>query len=179
MLATPLNKLNPALLAEVVCASLKVQVQSPHSEARIQAEILGHMVNDYVVLYSPGKRPNSNLGVLELRIGDELTVRFLHDGNAYGFVSEVKYLARMPDELVFLRYPQAIEHVSVRRHRRLSCRLPCNLLTGSGEKAPAVLLDISEGGMKIASRALGESGHEEGMGVTIELTLPDTAGGAR
>lgn len=121
----------------------------------------------------------ASLGVLELRIGDELTVRFLHDGNAYGFVSDVMNLTRVPDEFVFLRYPQMIEHVSVRRHRRLGCRLPCNLVTGNGEKARAALLDISEGGLKVASRAFRDSGQDAGTVVTIELTLPDTAGGVR
>lgn len=171
------SRLSPALLEECIGEPLSVLVQASHYDSRIQAEIFGYVRGGYVALHSPGRRHNAGLSALLLRVGDEVAVRFLHDGTAYGFASEVIHLTTRPDALVFLQYPRELAQVSVRHHRRLKCRLPCNLVSAGGELAPAVLLDISEGGMKIASKAFGQSDQELSTSIKVELTLPSTAGG--
>lgn len=171
---------NPASsmqLPNILGQPLKVLVQASHSDMRIQAEVFGHTPGRYVALHSSGRRPNASLSTLELRIGDELTVRFLFDGIAYAFTSDVTHLSAHPEPLTFLRYPQAVAQVSVRRYRRLACRLPCNLLDPTGVRIPALLLDISEGGGKVAIRGFQDDDSATRAVVTIELNLPSSAGG--
>lgn len=176
-----MNELNDPVhslqLPNILGQPLKVLVQASHSDTRIQAEVFGHTPGRHVALHSSGRRPNASLSTLELRIGDELTVRFLFDGIAYAFTSDVTHLSAHPEPLTFLRYPQSVAQVSVRRYRRLACRLPCNLLDPKGGRIPALLLDISEGGGKVAIRGFREEDSATHSAVTIELNLPSSAGG--
>jgi hypothetical protein len=164
-------------LADVLAPALKVFVQAPLFASRIEAKILGSAVGQYVTLHSPGSKPGAGLSTLAPRIGDTLIIRFLVDGIAYGFTSCVTHLLAHPESLVFLEYPESIAQVSVRRDTRIPCRLPCNLIRSGGERTPALLLDISEGGCKVACRSIGEEQRTEGATTRLELTLPPPAEG--
>ena len=171
------NELPRRQLADVLAPALKVFVQAPLFASRIEAKILGSAIGQYVALHSPGSRPGAGLSSLAPRVGDDLIIRFLVDGIAYGFTGRVMHLLAHPESLVFLEYPESIAQVSVRRDRRIPCRLPCNLVDSTGERIPALLLDISEGGSKVACRGLGEEQRAADTPVKLELTLPPPSGG--
>jgi len=164
-------------LSEVLSAPLKIFVQAPLFASRVEAKILGYAIGQYVILHSPGGKPGAGLSSLAPRIGDDLIIRFLVDGIAYGFTSHVTHLLAHPESLIFLQYPESIAQVSVRRDRRIPCRLPCNLIDSTGQRTPALLLDISEGGGKVASRDIKEEQRSPGAPVKLELTLPPPTGG--
>ena len=164
-------------LSDVLSAPLKIFVQAPLFASRVEAKILGYAIGQYVILHSPGSKPGAGLSSLAPRIGDDLIIRFLVDGIAYGFTSHVTHLLAHPESLVFLQYPESIAQVSVRRDRRIPCRLPCNLIDSTGQRTPALLLDISEGGGKIASSEVKEEHRSAGTPVKLELTLPPPTGG--
>ena len=164
-------------LSDVLSEPLKIFVQAPLFASRVEAKILGYAIGQYVILHSPGSKPGMGLNTLAPRIGDDLIIRFLVDGIAYGFTSHVTHLLAHPESLVFLQYPESIAQVSVRRDRRLPCRLPCNLIDSTGQRTPALLLDISEGGSKVASRDVKEEHRSAGAPVKLELTLPPPTGG--
>lgn len=164
-------------LAEVLGEPLRVIAQAPLFDARVEAKVFGYAPGQYVALHSPGSKPNSGLSSLAPRLGDELIVRFLVDGIAFGFTSRVMHVTAHPGSLVFLEYPESVAQVSVRQDRRIPCRLPCNLVLSSGERSPALLLDISEGGGRIASRSLIPEDRASGTPVSVELTLPPPDGG--
>lgn len=165
-------------LSDVLSTPLKIFVQAPLFASRVEAKILGYSIGHYVTLHSPDSKPGAGLNTLAPRIGDDLIIRFLVDGIAYGFTSHVIHSLAHPESLVFLQYPESIAQVSVRRDRRIPCRLPCNLLDSTGRRTPALLLDISEGGGKVASRDIKEEQRSAEAPVKIELTLPPPAGGA-
>lgn len=165
-------------LADVLPPTLRVSVQAPPYASRIEAKILGCSIGQYVVLSSSsGGRPGNGLSALTPRIGDVLVVRFLVDGIAYGFSSRVTHLIAHPETLIFLEYPESIEQASIRRDRRIASRLPCNLIYSSGERIPALLLDISEGGGKIVTRSIDEAYRAPGTAVKLEFTLPPPSNG--
>lgn len=159
-------------LADVLGVPLSIIVQAAHIEAKVFGYSRGH----YVALHSPGSKPNAGLSTLASRIGDELIVRFLVDGIAFGFSSCVIHVAAQPDSLVFLEYPKAVAQVSIREDRRM----PCNLVLGDGDRSSALLLDISEAGGRVASRRLSSERHgTEGMPVSLALALPPPEGDTR
>jgi c-di-GMP-binding flagellar brake protein YcgR len=84
----------------------------------------------------------------KLKKSDPCTVRFLKDGVAYGFGSEIISVQFFPFPLMFLRYPADVELIKIRVSHRHKVNLPAVLSDSSGAvlASDAVLLDISEGG---------------------------------
>jgi len=84
----------------------------------------------------------------KLWTGDTVTVRFLKDGVAYGFTSEIISVQYHPFPLMFIKYPAEIETLSLRVAPRHKLKLPAKFLRASGTviTADAILIDVSEGG---------------------------------
>ena len=83
----------------------------------------------------------------QLNIGSELTTRYLHaGGKIYGFQTSVLAMEVRPFPLLFLKYPESVEVLSLRRFERVQCFTPATLFHQSKE-LKAVIVDISAGGM--------------------------------
>jgi len=82
-----------------------------------------------------------------LKSKDPVKARFLKDGIAYGFESEIIAVQFYPFPLMFMKYPAKLETLKLRVATRFKADLPAKLLDASGALiADAVLIDISEGG---------------------------------
>jgi len=83
-----------------------------------------------------------------IKSNDVLKIRFLREGNAYGFVADVLHVQFYPFPLMFLSYPGSIEFVKLRIAPRFKVDLPATLRRSSDEVdlADSTMLDISEGG---------------------------------
>lgn len=161
----------------VIAAGNVVTIQRMGEEARVRAEVLGAVPDAYIALrYVYGSPKSRTLGFLNLRAEDSLILRFMHEGVVYGFRTAVSRLVTDPDYLVFVRYPRFIEQVSVRRERRMSCRMPCLVTLDSGVARPGLMLDVSSAGCRvIAQLNQAEAVPPEGFPVTVTLALPDQA----
>lgn len=84
----------------------------------------------------------------KLKNNDLCKVRYLKDGVAYGFESEVISVQFYPFPLMFLKYPVNIERLDIRVSRRFKFDLPAVFSESSGVviSSDAVILDVSEGG---------------------------------
>ncbi|AOV16246.1 hypothetical protein BJI67_03420 [Acidihalobacter aeolianus] len=162
----------PSDFSPILTGGLKVFVQVPPYEARFEASILGCVAQEYVIVRAAASGKSPGVASLAPRVGDKLIVRFLVDGVAYGFVTPVIHSGALPEPLLFLHYPERIDRVSVRQHRRLPCRLPCTLVGSTGEKNIALLLDISEQGAKIAYPESNAQGCDAGTAIGLDLPLP-------
>ncbi len=82
----------------------------------------------------------------KLKTNEPSKVRFLQNGVAYGFESEIITI-QVPFPLVFIKYPQEIACLKLRVAPRFKTDLSVNLIDASGQTIPdAVMIDISEGG---------------------------------
>lgn len=81
--------------------------------------------------------------------GNEATIRYIYEGIASGYKTEVIKMINSPDRLLFLKYPKIIESYNLRRHKRISCFMEAKLNFGE-EKAVAVLEDLSTSGCCIS-----------------------------
>lgn len=83
----------------------------------------------------------------QLKSRDICKVRFLREGVAYGFETVVLSVQFVPSPIMFLRYPEQVERVELRRAPRCRISVPVRLTDVSGtENAGAVMDDLSEGG---------------------------------
>jgi c-di-GMP-binding flagellar brake protein YcgR len=83
----------------------------------------------------------------QLKSRDVCKVRFLREGVAYGFEAVVLSVQFLPAPIMFLRYPEHVERVELRRAPRCKVGMPVKLSDQAGAESPgAVMDDLSEGG---------------------------------
>jgi c-di-GMP-binding flagellar brake protein YcgR len=98
-------------------------------------------------------------GVSEyLYVEKPITVRYMHEGQVYGFSSEIIYMATSPFRLAFLRFPDTIEAVNLRESKRIDCYLPARVMLAEGSHEqltsyPAMITNISSGGCQAVIEA--------------------------
>ena len=113
-------------------------------EGRITAELVGLVHFEYLVLrlpWIPGLRTR-------LVAGAVVTVRFISDGVLCGFQSEIITHVGKPSLLLFVIYPDVVEKLSIRQHKRIQCALPAQLHSSRGD-AKGLLANISQGGCRM------------------------------
>lgn len=120
---------------------------------RLAAELIGVVHFEFLILrlpWVPGLRAR-------LLPGSMMTVRFVSSGDLCGFQSAVLSHTAKPALILFLEYPEVIEKLTLRQHRRVRCALPVQMHSRRGD-APGLIADLSRGGCKLALDLRGQSG---------------------
>lgn len=111
----------------------------------------------------------------KLKANDRCKVRFLKEGVAYGFSSDILAVQFFPFPLMFMKYPAHIETLKLRVAQRFKTNLPVLLLDTSASivAADATMLDISENGcgLKVPVQKAGGLSPDESY--TIALRIMD------
>lgn len=96
---------------------------------------------------------STQLKSLKIASDDDCVIRFVKDGVAYGFQTNMLSMQYHPTPLIFLKYPQDIKSMSFRKASRIKTNIPARFLKdkGSGEfiAADARVVDLSETGCRI------------------------------
>ncbi|MBE0568556.1 MAG: flagellar brake protein [Deltaproteobacteria bacterium] len=83
----------------------------------------------------------------KIKGGDVCTVRFLQDGVAYGFATEVISVQYFPYPLMFLKFPIKISCLKLRVAQRYKTDLPATFSEAAGSLiCDAAMIDLSEAG---------------------------------
>ncbi|MEW5774040.1 MAG: flagellar brake protein [Thermodesulfobacteriota bacterium] len=105
----------------------------------------------------------------------KVKVRYIHEGNLYGFLSQVVACQVTPFRLLYLAYPKAFERLNLRRDQRVDCFIPAGLeMPGSvGPAYRAMVMNISTSGCRAALDAAGQRlpGFEVGNAVRLGFRL--------
>ncbi|MDL2210890.1 flagellar brake protein [Desulfovibrio sp. OttesenSCG-928-O18] len=123
------------------------------ADGRIAADLVGMVHFEYLILrlpWVPGLRSR-------LVGGATATVRFVSDGELCGFQSPILTHIAKPSLLLFLEYPEVVEKLALRQHKRVQCALPVQLHSRRGD-AQGVIADLSRGGCKMALDVRGQQG---------------------
>ncbi|HKK23417.1 MAG TPA: flagellar brake domain-containing protein, partial [Pseudohaliea sp.] len=107
-------------------AGMLLALQTPGSRARRFASLLGYAERDYMVLRPSPSHPG-DLRAMRLQLGDDLMVRYLEAGTAYGFRVHVTRVLQQPELLVFTSVPVSAETRALRREERIPCMIPCQV----------------------------------------------------
>ena len=94
---------------------------------------------------------------------NNIIVRYLYDGKAYGFYSTLLAALNEPFRLAFLSYPEKIETVNLRKFQRVPCLIP-GAVSMNGVSHLGVFTDVSEGG---CSFLFDQSGSAPNPGVNV------------
>lgn len=114
--------------------------------AKTRAKLVGGQTDEFVLIRLP-----LTAGVRErCREGNQVVVRFIHDGTVYGFRTAVIEYTAKPFSLVFMQYPFRLETHSLRQEERIACRFRANLTVGRKTIA-GKLVDISGSGCRFKS----------------------------
>ncbi len=100
-------------------------------------------------------------------------VRFIHEGNVFGFSAYIIAPIRQPFPLVFLTYPDELESLNLRTNPRYPVRIEATYTYQTPEgSAPGMgtglILNISEGGCLLE----GEQFFDPGSRLTLSFTIP-------
>jgi PilZ domain. len=114
-------------------------------ESRVAADLVGMVHFEYLIArlpWVPGLRTR-------LVGGTAVTVRFVSKGDLCGFqVPIVTHIAK-PSLLLFIEYPEIIEKLALRQHKRLQCALPVQIHSRRGD-GQGIVADLSQGGCRVA-----------------------------
>ncbi|MHC1726651.1 MAG: flagellar brake protein [Syntrophobacteraceae bacterium] len=113
-------------------------------EFKIASTLVGIVSKEYLIIRVPAIP-----GILsKLTEGAPVTIRYIYDGNVYGFNSTILAYTHKPALIAFMAYPTSIEIMNLRKAQRLECLLPAKMKVL--EKAfTGVILDISAGGCRL------------------------------
>ena len=99
--------------------------------------------------------------------GDNVVMRVFSGRNAFGFVSRIDKVIKLPFEYLHLSFPRVIAGRVIRRSRRVKCDIPV-VVDGGGD--PATISNLSSTGAEICSNAtLGEPGKALRLEFTIRV----------
>lgn len=76
---------------------------------------------------------------------DPLIVKTLYKGTVYAFQSKLKTVISTPSKLMFINYPQKIEHLELRSHKRYKCSIVTQTEVDHA-RVGGVIENISRGG---------------------------------
>lgn len=143
-------------------------------EGRIAADLVGMVHFEYIILrlpWVPGLRTR-------LVGGASVTVRFISNGELCGFQATVITHIAKPSLLLFLEYPEVVEKLALRQHKRVQCALPAQLHSRRGD-APGVIGDLSQGGCRMVVDVRGQQGLRQSVvGDVIVLRVSLNPNGA-
>jgi hypothetical protein len=152
--------------ALAVGARIHLQPAGVRTADRYEVAVRGWDVGRFILT----DMPNEKKVVETFKVGTEWVARSILRGKAYGFRTEIIRVQFDPRPLVFLRYPESIEALAIRKHQRINTFIIASLsrLEESGtvlDTVECVVRDLSRGG------CLAEADIDLSVGDKVALTF--------
>lgn len=112
---------------------------------RIWTTLIGWEANSVFIV----KLPYTEGEPATLFSGNNCLIRFMKDGDAYGFEAKVISIQYQPIALVYFEYPIYIEALPIRISNRFATNIPVRILFADTITIDAVIANISESGCLI------------------------------
>jgi len=161
------DKAGPDLRINVsIGTPLLIQVEG--IQGRLKSTLIGMDPGCYLIV----KFPQLFGLVGKLTTGSNVIVRYISEGNIYGFESEVLETALKPGRIIFLKYPKVVETHCLRKFKRLSCSIPAVAELNEKGTYEGLILDISRGGCKFTINTPEETTIEDAdLDITVNLSF--------
>lgn len=144
----------------------RVVVEPQGVGERFMSMFVGWETGRYLMVKLP-----SNLALKDhLHADKPVILRYLHcSGEVHGCETTIETVVTAPRRLLFLRFPDAVEAVSLRKDAWVNCSVPATLVWGESPVS-GYLLDVSRGGCKVAY--FGVPGHPlPGVGTEVACSF--------
>jgi hypothetical protein len=153
-----------------------LQIQVGQSAARMESTHVGTRHNKYLIITMPKSLYQSASRLQE--DGTRLVIRYIHNGNAYGFKSAVLDVISSPEKLFVITYPTNIEVYKLRNYPRLSCFLPARVFIGN-QVIEGSVVDISRTGVEFtypATKNIAQITEHVDELLQLDLQIPGSEG---
>lgn len=110
-----------------------------------------------------------------LYVDKRVTVRYVHEGHIFGFESKVLFNQSAPFKLLFLKYPDSVETLNLRKCQRVDCYVPVRIGVEEEEQYneyQGMMLNLSCGGCQVVIDAEHEA--LPNLSVDDEITVSFT-----
>jgi c-di-GMP-binding flagellar brake protein YcgR len=117
---------------------------SPKSStsSRHKSTVLGWESGSMLIFEMPVTRQ-----FLALRRGQVCALRFLKDGEIWAFQSTIAQdIAHKGERALYIQWPSEITRVRVRKHERITLRIPCQVTLEGENPLAGAIMDLSVGG---------------------------------
>jgi hypothetical protein len=142
--------------------TLQFQLGRNKQALKAAGVLLGMSMDEYLIIRVPAIP-----GILSrLCEGDPMVVRYVYDGNVYGFTSKILTCLQKPALIVFISYPVSMESMNLRKTRRMQCLFPATVNRPDGD-LKGLIMDISLRGCKICVENESDEQHSMDVDQTI------------
>lgn len=146
----------PSKISELVTGQkIEVQLASSNVPARFHSEFIGAVKERWVIVNMPDARKYSDMREY-LQEKTPVIVRFVlenENGEICAFRSEVSYVISHPTKMLFILWPNQIEHRVIRKGRRfdafLTTMISGKTVNGEEKSFKGHVLDVSESGCRL------------------------------
>ena len=138
------------MVSNIFEVGLPIAIES-YYKSYLTTELLGWKQDVFIitgVVKSAGK-------IEQLKAKSHCMMRFIKDGIAYGFETQILLINSHHFPVMFCKYPKTIEQCSIRQSKRINIDLPAKFLDKDGNFiTEATITDISNGGCGFTIPAL-------------------------
>lgn len=153
-----------------------LQLQVGQLTIRMESTLIGIKPGKYLIITMPGDPGQPAIHADE--IGTSLVIRYIHQGNAYGFKSVVMDVITSTDKLLIISHPSQVEIFELRNYPRLNCFLPTRAFIGT-QAIDGALADISRTGAHFifskSERVNNPTEHVD-ESIQLDIKLPGSDG---
>ncbi len=138
------NIIRPILKNEYFCLEIgiKLLIDSDAMAVSFRSALVGMEHGKYLLLKAPGQLSKMDHDTFQT---EDLIIKSLYKGTIYAFRSKLISIIYKPSNLIFIEYPQRIEHHELRSHKRFKCNFVAHTEINKKDRS-AVIENISIGG---------------------------------
>ena len=129
-----------AAAAVQVGTEVFIDVNVSGKRIKVKSELIGYRKGEYIII----ETPRINGASVRFSTQELLVARYMQRGCIFGFHTSVLRAIAPPFNLLFLKYPDAIEEVSLRREPRVQVVIP--LERKDGDPAREWIMNLSANG---------------------------------
>lgn len=116
-----------------------------NTSERLWGELVGFKQGEFLLVWLPALATHRKI----LAANNEVTIRGMNvDFQLCGFTTNISKILITPYPLLFLTFPKVFEKLHLRRHDRVECFLPAQMLL-DGNEYKAMIVNLSLGGARI------------------------------
>ncbi|XPV77920.1 MAG: PilZ domain-containing protein [Desulfovibrio sp.] len=126
---------------------MRAMLQFAFTPIKKQAEVLGRDGYDFIIF----KVRLSQSDLEKLYYTNGIIVQMIRDGVVYGFRTEAITAHASPTTMVYVRWPDIVEQLKLRKNQRYECRVAGGIHSNYGDFECRVI-DLNEDGCKMTVR---------------------------
>lgn len=121
---------------------IKLLIDFDNLDLSFRSSLVGTEPGKYLLIKAPGPLGPKDYDRIK---AENLIIKTLYKGTIYVFRSRLIAIISKPSRLMFIEYPQKIEHHELRAHKRFKCSIVTQAQVNDAERG-GVIENISEGG---------------------------------